>query len=85
MISMDKKTSKTSTKKITKDKINKDMTLGEVVEKYPKAVDVMMKNGLHCIGCHVAFFETVEGGAKSHGLNDTQLKKMLKEMNEALK
>ena len=36
------------------DKINKNMTLGEVVEKYPETAEVMLKYGLHCVGCHIA-------------------------------
>ncbi|MFH0832833.1 MAG: DUF1858 domain-containing protein [Candidatus Aenigmatarchaeota archaeon] len=79
------KKEKTSKSEAKKEKITKDMMLGEVVEKYPKAAEIMMKHGLHCIGCHVAFFETVEGGAMSHGMNDKQLKEMLKAMNEAVK
>lgn len=66
-------------------KITGKTTLGDVVEKYPKAVEAMMKRGMHCIGCHVAFFETIEDGAKAHGMNDKEIKEMLKEMNEVIK
>jgi hybrid cluster-associated redox disulfide protein len=65
------------------EKISKDMTLGEIVSKFPKAVEVMLKYGLHCVGCHVAAFETVEQGAKAHGMTEEDLKKMLAEMNQA--
>jgi len=65
-------------------KVTKDMTLGEVVNKYPDAAQIMLKYGLHCIGCHVASFETIEQGCKSHGMDDKQIEKMLKEINEAL-
>ena len=54
--------------------ISKDMIIEEVVRKYPKTVPVFMAHGLHCIGCHVANFETVEQGAMGHGITDvTQL------------
>ena len=65
-------------------KITKDLTLGEVVSKYPKAVEPMLKRGMHCVGCHVAAFETVEQGAKAHGMNEKEIKEMLKEMNKAV-
>lgn len=68
-----------------KQKIAKNMTLGEVVSKYPEAVEVMFKKGMHCVGCHVAAFETIEQGAKAHGMNEKEIKEMIKEMNSKLK
>ncbi len=75
------KTTKTEQK--PENKITKDMTLGEVVTKYPKAAEVMLKQGLHCVGCHVAAYETVEQGAIAHGFDKKQIKKMLDDMNKA--
>ncbi len=63
-------------------KITKDMIIGEVVNKYPETTDVFMKNGLQCIGCMMAMMETLEQGAKSHGID---MEKLLKELNEAVK
>lgn len=65
-------------------KITKDITIGEVVSKYPKAVEPMLKRGMHCVGCHVAAFETVEQGAKAHSMGEKEIKEMLKEMNKAI-
>lgn len=67
------------------EKITKDMTLGEVVKKYPKIAEVMLKYGLHCIGCHVAAWETIEQGALGHGMSKKDLEKMVKEMNNVAK
>jgi len=61
-----------------KEKITKDMVLGEVVSKYPKTIEVFMKHGLHCAGCGMAFSETVKEGALSHGID---LKALLKDLN----
>lgn len=63
-------------------KITKDMTLGEIMQDYPEAIDVMLNYGLHCVGCHVAFTETIEQGAEAHGID---LGKLLKDMNKAVK
>lgn len=62
--------------------IKKDMTLGEVASKYPAAAEVMLKRGLHCIGCGIAAFETIEQGAAAHGMNEKELDKMVKEIND---
>ena len=63
-------------------KITKNMTMGEIVQKYPETVDVMIKHGLHCVGCHLAAMETVEQGAIGHGID---LDELLKDMNKAIK
>ena len=69
---------------MAEEKIKKDMSFSEVLEKYPETAAVMMKHGLHCVGCHVAAFETVEQGCAAHGMKEEDIKKMLKEMNEAI-
>lgn len=65
-------------------KIKKDMALGELVSKYPQAARVMLEHGLHCIGCHMAAMETIEEGAKSHGMSAEEIDKMIKEMNKII-
>jgi len=50
--------------------ITKDMKIGDVVEKYPETMQVFANYGLHCIGCHVAAWETIEQGAMAHGVSD---------------
>jgi hybrid cluster-associated redox disulfide protein len=71
-------------KKPEKEKISKETTLGEIVQKFPKAVPFLAEAGLHCIGCHVSAFETLEQGCKAHGLSDKGIESLLKKMNKAL-
>ena len=61
--------------------ITKDMAIGEVVEKYPETVEVFMSHGLRCMGCMMAMMETIEQGARSHGIDP---KKLLKELNSVI-
>ena len=63
-------------------KITKKMILGEVARKYPETVDVFLQNGLPCAMCHMAFHETVEDGAKSHGID---VKDLVDQLNKAIK
>ena len=58
------------------------MILGEVARKYPETIDVFLENGLPCAMCHIAFHETIEEGAKVHGI---KVDKLLKELNKAVK
>jgi len=68
--------------KMNKGKITKDMNLGEVVSKYPETAEIFLKHGLPCAMCHVAFFETIEDGAKSHGI---KLKPLIDDLNKKTK
>jgi len=63
--------------------VKKDMQIGDVISKYPKTAEVMMNAGLHCVGCHVASWESIEQGAKAHGMKDEDVDKMVEEMNKA--
>ncbi len=65
-------------------KISKEMTFAEIIEKFPQTVPVMLKYNLHCVGCHVARFETLQQGAEGHGMSEEDFKKMLAEMNKAI-
>jgi len=65
--------------------INKDMMLGEIIEKYPETVHVFLSYGLHCIGCHLSPHESLEAGCRVHGMNDDQINKLLSDCNELIK
>ncbi|MGI6359154.1 MAG: DUF1858 domain-containing protein [Bacillota bacterium] len=62
-------------------KITKDMAISEIVEKYPQVVPVFFKHGLGCLGCAIAQFETLEQGAKAHGIDVDAL---LADLNKVL-
>jgi hybrid cluster-associated redox disulfide protein len=63
-------------------KITKETLIGEIVEKYPQVVPTLMGFGLHCVGCHVAGFESLEDGFKAHGMDDKQIEEAVKKLNE---
>ncbi len=61
--------------------ITKEMHIGEVVEKFPRAVEVFLRHGLMCFGCALARFENVEQGAIAHGIN---VEALIKDLNAAV-
>lgn len=65
-----------------KDPINKEMTIAEVVQKYPQTVQVFLSHGLMCFGCAVARFENIEQGAWAHGIDVDAL---MQDLNTAVK
>jgi hybrid cluster-associated redox disulfide protein len=68
-------------KESSMETIQKEMAIGEVVEKYPQTVEVFLRHGLMCFGCAVARFENVEQGAIAHGID---VKALMKDLNAAV-
>ena len=64
--------------------ITKETTIGEALQIYPGSADIMLGYGLHCIGCHVNPYESIEDGAKSHGMNDGEVQKIINDINKAI-
>ncbi len=78
-----------SKKKIIKQvkksyKITKNDLISDVLEKCPEAMLLLAEYGLHCIGCFAMQFETIQQGAKVHGMNDQEIEKMIEEINGKL-
>lgn len=63
-------------------KINKDMTFGELIQLYPDTTPILGNYGLHCIGCHLSVSETIEQGMKAHGMDDAAVAKLITELNQ---
>ncbi len=61
--------------------INKDMTFKEVLDMGPEAVQVFVKYNMGCVGCAAAKFESIEQGAKAHGIN---LDDLIRDLNAAI-
>jgi len=69
----------TKTKK--KKGITKKMTFAEILEKHPESANVLFESGLHCIGCGMAMYETLEDGCKAHGMNKKEIDDLIKKIN----
>lgn len=63
------------------DFVTKEMFLIDIIAKYPEAAPILMGYGLHCVGCHFSGADTLEMGAKMHGMDDEILDMMLKDVN----
>jgi len=61
-----------------KKKITKDMTFAELMEIDSEAGMKLAERGLFCGGCPMAQFETIENGARAHGID---IDKLLEELN----
>ncbi|HDI03121.1 MAG TPA: DUF1858 domain-containing protein [Candidatus Pacearchaeota archaeon] len=68
-------------------KITKEMKISEILElaeklKNKKIIESLEKNGLFCVHCPYARFETLEDVSKAYGINVEKLVSML---NKAIK
>ena len=61
--------------------ITKDMSIIEVVQKYPDTVDVFVNAGMGCLGCAAAHFENIEQGAMAHGID---IEALISNLNEVV-
>lgn len=62
-------------------KINKDMSITEILQNFPETQSVFASLNLGCLGCIAASFETLEAGISAHGLN---LEEVLVKLNETV-
>ncbi len=60
-------------------KITKDMTFAELIKLGSKAAEKLADRGLFCGGCPMAQFETIEAGARAHGVDVDEL---IRELND---
>ena len=61
------------------NKITENTTIFEAIQINPKAGDILMSYGMHCLGCALAHGETVGEAAEVHGAD---LNKMLEDLND---
>lgn len=64
-----------------KEFVTKNMFLIDIIAKYPEVAPILMGYGLHCVGCHFSGADTLEMGAKLHGMDDETINMMLNDVN----
>ena len=64
--------------------ITKEMTIGDVVSKYPAVIEPLQEAGVHCVGCHVSYSESLEDGFKGHGMTDEDVDLVIAKLNKAV-
>ena len=59
--------------------INKEMTIGELLEKAPEKAEILLNAGMHCLGCPASQEETIEEACEVHGID---VEELVKELNK---
>lgn len=60
---------------------NKDTRINEILQVAPDAREIFDRFGMGCLGCMGAEMETLENGARMHGID---LQALLEALNELL-
>ena len=50
-------------------KIEKTMTIGELLEVAPEKAEILLNVGMHCLGCPASQGETIEEACMVHGID----------------
>lgn len=64
--------------------INKDMLIGELVQSHEAIAPMLMKAGMHCLGCPSAQGETLEEACMVHGIDCGSLVENINQILAAL-
>lgn len=59
--------------------VSKDMTIGEAISLDQGIVQILMANGMHCVGCPSSQVETLEEAALVHGMDIETLMSSIQE------
>lgn len=65
--------------------VKKDTNIAQLINKYPDTAEVLLDYGLHCVGCIASSFDTIEVGAKMHGMSEDEIDKLVERINEVIK
>lgn len=77
-----------NSKKDQSQHIHRKMTIEEILGMFPYKAQRLSQEitnaGLHCVGCHAAVWETLEGGMYTHGKTDVQIDELVRRLNALL-
>ena len=62
-------------------KVSKDMLIGQLLQIDANIAPILMRAGMHCLGCPSSQMETIEEAAMVHGIDPDAL---VKEINDFL-
>ena len=54
-------------------KVTKDMLIGQLITLDPNIAPILMRAGMHCLGCPSSQMESLEEAAMVHGIEPQEL------------
>lgn len=63
-------------------KVVKTDNLATLLQQHPDVEEILLDYGLHCVGCALNAFDSIEDGAKIHHMDDEEIDEMVERINE---
>ena len=57
--------------------VTRETLIGEIVNEYPEAIDVLFSIGMHCLGCPASQGESLEEACVVHGIEPSEVVKAI--------
>ncbi|NMB66538.1 DUF1858 domain-containing protein [Candidatus Woesearchaeota archaeon] len=77
-----KNEAKEKVNKTNKNLVTKETSFIELLEKKPNSFELLFQEGLHCLGCAMSAYETIEQGCLAHGMTKKQIENLINRINE---
>lgn len=61
------------------------MNVMEIIALHPGAAEILGAYGLHCFHCALNTLDSLEAGAKTHGLSDVDIENIVSDLEELLR
>lgn len=66
------------------NKIDKKITIEDLVNNYPESVSYLMKQGIRCIRCGEPIWGTLESASLEKGFNEQDIQKFVDDLNKLI-
>lgn len=66
------------------NKIDKNITIDELVNSYPESVNYLMKQGIRCIRCGEPIWGTLESASLEKGFDENDVHRFVIELNSLI-
>jgi hybrid cluster-associated redox disulfide protein len=53
--------------------VNGKTLIGEIVTRYPEAIEILLSIGMHCLGCPASRNESLADACAVHGINAEEI------------
>lgn len=67
-----------------KNKIDRTITIEDLVNEYPFSVKYLMDKGIRCLRCGEPIWGTLESASLEKGFSDYDIENFVKDLNELL-
>lgn len=68
---------------MTPRSIQRSIPLKQLAHDFPAANEILaLEYGLHCLTCKARDIETLEQGARLHGMNDADIDELVQDLNK---